>query len=229
MELCKKNIANRSKIYKDVSKKYCHKIKNHSGKCGEYPYLDDLNKNYKKVKNKIVRDSTMTTGAAWKSDDAGPNRIPRWVMQLSDRKLKELGLDMKSLKPSVVTKLRDKSASYEECMDVAAKLTSLVYQMEDAPKCPQDIQKYLESKFGKFSDGSTACIVCKEVINFGLFSNAKVGKADIETAHSNPRTHNHENVGLAHRECNIAQGNKSLEEFYAWIKDILKKVESTDQ
>lgn len=50
------------------------------------------------------------------------------------------------------------------------------------------------------------------------------GRAEIETGHRNPRLHNAENIGFAHRECNIAQGSKTLPEFYAWIRTILERV-----
>lgn len=225
MKLCRKNLPNRSK-YKAISLKQCHKENGHLGKCDEFPYLSQLAKDHRRVANKIKRDSTMTTGAAWKSDDAGPNRIPRWVMLLSDKDLKDFNIDMSQLKPSVVSKLRDKSASYENCMEVAGKLTHLVYQMKDAQNCDANIKKYLEARYGSMIIGSTTCIVCREKISFKLFSLAQRGKAEIETAHSDPRKHTADNVGFAHRECNIAQGNKTLKEFYSWMKEILERIES---
>lgn len=227
MEFCSKPLANRSQ-YKDVSDKYCHREQGHEGRCTEYPYLSHLKATHKRVADKIVRDATMTTGAAWKSDDAGPNRILRWVMLLNDDELLKFGLDMGKLKSGVVAKLREKSATYEDCMCVAAKLTALVYQMPDAPDCPQEVREYLENRFGQFQQNSTTCIVCREPLSFSLFENAQRGKAEIETAHSNPRTHSDENVGFAHRECNIAQGNKTLDEFYDWIRGILNRVENPD-
>lgn len=227
LDLCKKTINSRSK-YNSISTKYCHKELGHDGKCSEFPYLDDLKVNYKRVADKIIRDSTMTTGAAWKSEDAGPNRILRWVMQLSDQELLKYGLDMSKLKPGVIAKLREKSATYEECMAVAAKLTALVYQMPNAPHCPPEIRSYLERRIGTLHEGSTTCIICKEPLDFSLFEAAQRGKAEIETAHSNPRIHSDDNVGFAHRECNIAQGNKSLDEFYYWIKGITSRVESSN-
>lgn len=223
MDLCKKSLPNKSR-YKKVSKKYCHLEAGHTGRCSEFPYLSHLKKTHKRVADKIIRDSTMTTGAAWKSEDAGPNRILRWVMLLDDEELLEFGLDMRKLKPGVIAKLREKAATYEDCMLVAGKLTSLVYQMPDAPDCPQDIREYLENRFGKFTLNSTTCIVCRKPLSFSLFEVAQRGKAEIETAHSNPRTHSDKNVGFAHRECNIAQGNKTLDEFYEWIKGILDRV-----
>ena len=58
-------------------------------------------------------------------------------------------------------------------------------------------------------------------IHFDLFHSAQRGKANLETCHLNPRIHDSQNVGFGHRECNIAQGNKSLEEFYDWVLGIL--------
>lgn len=226
MEFCGNDLPHRSK-YKDVSRKYCHKEQGHEGVCSEFPYLSHLQRTHKRVADKVVRDSIMTTGAAWKSDDAGPNRILRWVMLLSDAELLRYGLDIGKLKPGVVAKLREKAATYEDCELVAAKLTALVYQMKDAPNCPDDTREYLEKRFGKFVANSTTCIICRKALSFSLFEAAQRGKAEIETAHSNPRTHSDKNVGFAHRECNIAQGNKTLDEFYDWIRGILKRVDSS--
>lgn len=226
MELCKKTISSTSK-YKDIAEKYCHHKRGHAGRCSEYPYLEGLKIIHKRVADKIVRDATMTTGAAWKSKDAGPNRILRWVMLLSDEELLRFDLDMRLMKPGVVAKLREKSATYQECMLVAVKLASLVYQMPDAPICPREIRDYLEEIFGVLIENSTTCIICKEPLSFTLFEVAQRGKAEIETAHSNPRTHSDENVGFAHRDCNIAQGNKTLNEFYAWIEGILVRVNNS--
>lgn len=222
MNLCKKKLPVRGK-YKEVADKRCYREDQHDGSCYEFHYLSDLAANHPRVANKIKRDATKTTGAAWKSEDAGPNRIDRWVMLQSDEVLLQYDLNMKSLKPTVVAKLREKAATYEDCMNVAAKLTWLAYQMPDAPICPQDIKSYLEKRFTRMSPNSTTCIVCKEPLSFSLFENAQRGKAKIETAHSSPREHNEANVGFAHRECNIAQGNKTLDEFYQWISGILQR------
>lgn len=224
MKLCLKSLANRSK-YADTSKKLCHKELGHEGACAEFPYLEDLQATHPRVSNKIKRDATKTTGAAWKSEDAGPNRIDRWVMLQSDETLARYGLNMKALRPTVIAKLREKAATYEDCMSVAAKLTWWVYQMPDAPQnIPAHIREYLEKRYGKIVPSSTTCIVCRQPLSFQLFESAMRGRANTETAHSNPRTHNEDNVGFAHRECNIAQGNKTLDEFYDWIEGILVRV-----
>lgn len=222
IDFCGKPLSNRSK-YADVAQKSCHRPVGHKGSCLEFPFLKDLAKSHKRVADKIKRDATMTTGAAWKSDDAGPNRILRWVMQLPDKELKKYGLDMSKLRPGIVAKLREKAAAYEDCVSVAIKLTWLAYQMPDAPNPSQEVKKYLEEALGEITAGSTVCEVCRVPISFKLFEVAKRGKAEIETCHLDPRLHNADNVGFAHRECNIAQGAKSLDEFYTWIKGILTR------
>ena len=220
MEMCCNPIRDTSK-FATVAKKRCYEEKGHKGKCEEFPYLKHLVKVSPQVANKIKRDATKTTGASWSSEEAGPNRMDRWGMLLSDAELLQYGVKMAALKPAVVNKLREKAACYEDCMDVAAKLTWLVYQMQNAPAPPVDIKTYLEARFGKVIKDSTKCLICRDHIDYGLFSLARRGRAELETAHSNPRAHNANNVGFAHRECNIAQGNKSLDEFYSWIAEIL--------
>ena len=224
MEFCNKPI-NSSSQYSDVAQHVCHCRKGHRGKCEEFPFLNHLKKVDKQVAEKIKRDATMTTGAAWKSKDAGPNRILRWVMLLSDQELLKYGIDMSELKPGVIAKLREKAADYDSCMLVAAKLTWLVYQMKNAPTPPDDIKEYLEDLFGEMKPESTVCIICRLPLDYELFSVAARGKAAIETCHKSPRMHNAENVGFGHRECNIAQGAKTLDEFYQWINDIMIRVE----
>ncbi len=138
MDLCRKPMASRSK-YKIVAEKRCQREKGHGGSCAEFAYLDHLQEVQPSVAAKIRRDSTMTTGASWKSDDAGPNRILRWVMLLSDDELRAYGIDMSGLQPQVVAKLREKAADYDECMDVARRLTWLAYQMQGAPQPPKEV------------------------------------------------------------------------------------------
>lgn len=223
MDFCNKEIASKSK-YKELQPKLCHLPKGHAGKCSEFPFLAHLKKTAPNVAKKIERDSTMTTGAAWKSADAGPNRILRWVMLLDDSELLNYGIDMSQLKPGVIDKLRQKAATYNDCILGAIKLTWLAYQMENAPSPPDEIKNYLESFFGKMVKNSTTCVICKSPISFSSFELAQRGRAEIETCHKNPRIHNPDNIGFGHRECNIAQGSKSLDEFYEWIADILSKV-----
>jgi hypothetical protein len=223
INLCLARIASRSK-YDAIQPRLCQKEKGHAGPHEEFPFLAELWESNPRVANKIERDSTMTTGAAWKSADAGPNRILRWVMRLSDEELLKFGIDMQSLKPQVVAKLRDKAAVYETCIEVAKKLTWLVYQMPDAPTPSQALARYLEAYFGPMTPNSGTCMVCRAPLSFDLFAVATRGKAAIETSHSNPRVHNPDNVGFAHRECNIAQGGLTLDQFYEWIEGILARV-----
>lgn len=90
--LCRKQMKSRSK-YAPEGGHRCHLPQGHDGKCKEYPYLDHLSREAPKVAKKIERDAIMTTGASWKSKDAGPNRIRRWVMLLDDDALRRIGLE----------------------------------------------------------------------------------------------------------------------------------------
>ena len=226
MTFCLNPISSSSQ-YAEVAQHVCHCKQGHTGKCNEFPFLKHLKKVSPSVASKIKRDATMTTGAAWKSADAGPNRILRWVMLLPDEKLLEYGIDMSQLKPGVIAKLREKAATYDDCILVAAKLTWLVYQMNNAPVPTAEIKEYLEDLFGPMTSGSTACVICKEPLDYSLFAEAARGKAALETCHKNPRMHNSDNVGFGHRECNIAQGAKTLDEFYQWIEDIISRNHSS--
>ena len=223
MIFCHKPLSTRSKFPAPGGHR-CYMPTEHTGPCIEYPYLLHLAEAAPRVEAKIVRDAIMTTGASWKSEDAGPNRIRRWAMQLSDEDLLALGINMSALKPIVIAKLREKAASYEDCMAVAKKLTWQAYGMSNSPVPPEAIREYLENLFGPINPGTTTCLICREALDFGLFEGAKRGKAELETSHRNPRLHTPDNVGFAHRSCNIAQGNKTLDDFYAWIAAILRRV-----
>jgi len=222
MQLCGKPLSSRSRFSKPGLHR-CYKVRGHSGKCSEFPYLEHLTRVAPRVARKIVRDSVMTTGAAWKSKDGGPNRIRRWVMLLSDEELLKLGIDMTRFSAVIVAKLREKAAQYTDCMQCAQKLTWLAYGMQNAPGPPDEIREYLEGLFGGIQEGSTTCLICLAPLDFHLFDKARRGKAEIETSHRNPRVHTPENIAFAHRDCNIAQGNKTLDEFYEWTARILRK------
>ncbi len=222
IEFCHAPVVSRSR-FSAAAVRRCYLPVGHAGPHQEYPYLHHLGSVAPKVKAKIVRDATMTTGASWKSADAGPNRILRWVMLLSDEQLLELGLDMDALREVVVAKLREKAAPYEDCMAVAQKLTWSAYGMPEAPEPPRDVREYLEALFGPIETDATTCLVCRLPIGFSQFAEARRGRAKIESAHSNPRAHTSDNVGFAHRACNIAQGDKTLDEFYVWIESILER------
>lgn len=222
IEYCHNTLRSRSRFQPDGGHR-CYLPKGHEGQCDEFPFLHHLERIAPKVAKKIVRDAIMTTGASWKSDDAGPNRIRRWAMLKSDEELASLGIRMPDLSPVIVAKLRDKAASYDSCMSVAQKLTALVYGMKHAPAAPPDVRAYLAALFGSFAPNSTKCQICLQTLDYQLFDQARRGRAEIETAHLNPRLHTAENTGFAHRACNIAQGNKTITEFYEWIATILER------
>ncbi len=226
IQLCNKAMTSRSKFTPEGGH-HCHLPAGHTGRCNEVPYLTHLSKAAPRIAKKIVRDAIMTTGASWKSEDAGPNRIRRWAMLQTDEQLLKLGINMAKLKPIIVSKLREKAATYDACMDVAKKLSWLAYGVAGCPAPPAPIKQYLESLFGPIVPGTTTCLVCLNPLDYADFAKAQRGKAFIETSHSNPRLHTAANIGFAHRDCNIAQGNKNLEDFYEWIAGILRRTGRT--
>lgn len=224
MILCENPLRTRANSKYDPTDLHrCQREAGHSGACAEFAYLEHLKCIAPRVAAKIVRDATKTTGASWKSEDAGPNRISRWTMLLTDEQLLQLGVNMAGLKPWVVAKLRQKAATYEDCMSSARYLAWSVYGMANAPDPDDETRTYLEAHFGPLVKGMTGCLVCRAPLRFELFHEARRGKAEIETAHANPRQHTPGNVGFAHRHCNIAQGDKDLDDFYDWITGILQR------
>ena len=226
MQLCQKVLSSRS-MFVPTNGHRCHRRLGHTGSCEELRFLIHLKRTHPKVAKKIERDSMMTTGAAWKSEDAGPNRTRRWAMLLSDADLEAKGVRMATFEPQVIAKLREKAATYEDCVAVSQRLTFFAYSMYNAPVPPDDVRAYLEEMFGPIVSGTTSCLVCMEQLDFELFEKARRGKAEIETGHSAPRMHNVDNVGFAHRVCNIAQGARTLDQFYTWINAVLKRVLSS--
>jgi len=95
--------------------------------------------------------------------------------------------------------------------------------MVNAPDPDEYTRGYLETLFGPIIKDRTSCLICRKPLDFDDFSEARRGRAEIETAHAQPRLHTPGNVGFAHRDCNIAQGDKTLDEFYEWIAGILER------
>src|SRR5258707_14184946 len=127
-------------------------------------------------------------------------------MCVPDEELLSNGIDMAPLEKQVVAKLREKAAAYDDCMAVAQRLAFHVYGMANAPNPPKLVKDYLETVHSeRIVKGQTRCLVCQAPLDFDDFAKARRGKAEIETAHSDPRVHTADNVGFAHRPCNIAQ------------------------
>ncbi len=222
MEFCHRPISSRSQ-FAAIANHRCWDRSGHEGRCQEYPYLRHLRSVAPKVAEKIKRDATNTTGAAWRSEDAGPNRILRWAVMLDDKELLTYGPNLGGLRNVIRRKLREKAASYEQCMAVSQALTHATYRMDGAPNLPDDVRSYLEELFGPIESGTATCLICVAPLDFSLFELARRGAAELDTAHSDPRLHSPDNVGFAHHRCNVAQGDLTLDEFYEWISGILDR------
>lgn len=212
MEYCNKTIRPDSQ-----ARFKCKKEKRHSDKCESTPFLNHLktfsNGKFRKVAEKIEQDAYHTRGNKTRPFK---NRSFRWDTPVENpeqhKNEKNLGIPKKEY------------AAQEECFKVAQKLTRLIYEMAGAPKCPPEITKLLDKKP---ICNSAKCPICNGSLDINDFRKAKWGKALIEMCHVQPLSehkvmHNYKNMSWAHRECNIAQGEKSIPTFLKWISGILK-------
>lgn len=228
--LCRNVISARSRSWPPpVGGFRCSKLHGHDGRCSERHFLDHLKGLgglHKKIAAKIERDSFNTTGAAWNTGVAGPNRMPRHVANLPRDALNRAlvannypTLDMLR-NPEKIT---DKGASRDECLRVAIQLTREAYAMENAPEMPQELVDYFASiSFRRTHEGR--CLICHAPIDYNQFAEARVGTSTIQTVHSDPRVHTPGNASFGHKQCNVAQGDRTLEEYYDWMEEVLRSV-----
>jgi hypothetical protein len=186
----------------------CKRPKNHSGRCSDTPFLDHLAKIHPKISDKILRDSFNTRGAPWGQNRQGKqkfrNRQPRWTLKPGDLRYSHY-------------------QTYEGCLEVAKSLTFQVYEMADAPDCPDYIYKYFGRKPVR---GNYVCPICLTPVLISQLTLAKQSKAVIDTDHLDPTReilHTPDNVALVHHECNTTKGERSLEQFEKWMIEVLQR------
>lgn len=120
-------------------------------------------------------------------------------------------------------KITDKGASRDECLRVAIQLTREAYAMENAPEMPQELVDYFALiSFRRTHEGR--CLICHAPIDYNQFAEARVGTSTIQTVHSDPRVHTPGNASFGHKQCNVAQGDRTLEEYYDWMEEVLRSV-----
>jgi len=194
----------------------CQLKNNHEGRCDKTPFLNELKVSFPKVAEKIEQDAYHSRGNKTKPYK---NRSFRWDRPISLESASGLKNKMKLGIP------KKEYATQKQCHQVAKKLTRLVYEMKNAPPCPKSIIKYLDKKP---ASNQCRCPLCLRILDINDFSAAEWGKAKIEMWHNFPlseRKINHVagNMSWGHRECNIAQGEKTTEEVLLWFKKILKE------
>lgn len=187
----------------------CRLEEGHTGRCTDVPFLSALNRSHPRVADKIVRDSFNTRGASWgKTADgtqARRNRQPRWTLE-----------------PGHVF-YPAHHQEYPVCLVIAAELALQAYQMYGAPQCPDEAVQYLPRKP---TPNSAVCPICAMPLEFSEFDLAQQSKAAIDTDHLNPRLeHRHVpgNVVFVHHLCNTTKGDRSVEEFEAWMLGVLTR------
>ncbi len=207
-----------NKIKRKSAKNFECKLANgHTGKCNSFPFLAHLKTTNSKIAKKIEQDAYHTRGNKTKPFK---NRSFRWDNPISNNQAST----MKTQKNKGIPK--KEYATQEECFKVAQKLTRLVYEMENAPECPDEIKPYLDQVPDKVNN-PCICPLCKEKLDIHSFGESQWGQAVIELWHTKPLNettfeHNANNIAWGHRACNIAQNDKTLSETLDWFEEILK-------
>ncbi len=213
MEFCNKILRSGT-----LSNMECKLEKDHHGICDSYPFLKHLILIQKKLSDKIKQDAYHTRGNKTKPFK---NRSVRWDRPISQEEAKNLKNENDLGIP------KKEHSSQEECFKVARKITRLIYEMDDAPVCPPEIQKYLDQEPDK-KDNPCICPLCLEKIKISDFKENVWGMAKIELWHITPlsdNTPNHDadNLGWGHRTCNIAQQERTTDETIDWMESLVKK------
>jgi hypothetical protein len=198
----------------------CNRVAAHSGKCDDMPFLEALRTSSDiglKAANKVERDSMLTKGISWdtvkdKADATKkrPNRCLRWEFPKEHKDFDIFYCD------------------YGTCFEVAKALALMAYRMEGSPPADEEAKNWLREL--NQPSGKYVCPVCLEMIPFELFAKAKRSKAEIDTAHYPvPQVsvkrgkHRADNVAFVHHSCNVAQGNRTEEEFVQWMIKCVEK------
>ena len=187
----------------------CTNAASHAGRCSDLPFLAHLRAAFPKVAEKIERDSFQTRGASWGRDTEGHqarrNRQPRWTLGPGD-----------SFYPK-------HHQTYAVCLNVAEELTIQAYEMRGAPACPPEIHRLLPRIPGR---NGGLCPICRLPLEFTDFEAATRSLAAIDTDHLDPsmvRRHVPGNVAFVHHICNTTKGDRSIEEFIAWVTGVLNR------
>ncbi len=190
-------------------RRLCRRLQGHTGRHHDMPFLDDLRANHPRVASKIERDSFQTRGASWGTDQEGQqarrNRQPRWTLT-----------EGHVFYPA-------HHQTYPNCLQVAAELTMQAYEMHGVPACPAAIAQLLPRIP---VPNSNVCLICRLPLEFAEFALAEQSKAAIDTDHLNPgleRRHASGNVVFVHHLCNTTKGDRSLQEFVAWMKGAMER------
>jgi hypothetical protein len=171
-----------------------------------------------KAANKIERDAMLTKGISWEtvsqssdSTKKRPNRCLRWEFP-AEHKDHDIFY-----------------ADYDTCFEVAKSLAVIAYCMEGAPPPDDEAKSWLPGLEDQM-DNKYRCPICLEVIPFDSFLKAKRSKAEVDTAHyPHPQVsalrgkHDANNVAFVHHSCNVAQGNRTAEQFLDWMIQCVKK------
>lgn len=95
--------------------------------------------------------------------------------------------------------------------------------MVGAPRCLADTTCYLP----RAPQADVAkCPICVAPLAFDEFDLAEQSKAAIDSDHLNPsltQRHAPGNVAFVHHLCNTTKGDRSLDEFDSWMREVLER------
>jgi len=113
-------------------------------------------------------------------------------------------------------------------LEAAKKLTWLLLKSKNAPEFSKQLVSLL-NKNNEFTDETTYCPICKEIITYEDFK--RLGRTDpisIQIGHLIPLSkekggHNSKNVVWVHRRCNYIQDEQTVSETIDTLRQILER------
>jgi len=209
----------------------CTKPKGHKGKCS-HGYLSGIvRKIDEKIGNKLKMDTYMTPG----NKGAAKNRADRcYPVQYSKKEIWEAN---KKNKVGICIPKRF-SSTPEDCFEINVALTSQILAIRDLEYNVDDFKgdekKTLEHMVSLSSiehPTGLRCRICNEHVDKDHFytQHGVSGPKSAQLGHINPTINGHDetahvsgNTQWIHRDCNIIQGEKTEEETFRILAEILK-------
>jgi hypothetical protein len=201
---CGKTIKTFVNNFGNEETQHCIREQGHKGRCSYRPNYKLFGDNEEKIKAKLNNAALYTAGETAENSPI-LNRAQRWTA-------KPLSMDEEQVL-KVEGKYRvgirkDEASTFQYCSEIERNLFRVV-------------QKVYEG----VTDNSTQCYYCGEGFDFENFLLSSKNPASIQICHLKPLSENEimhkpENCFWGHRQCNIIQGNQSIEEMYNRIQKI---------
>jgi len=177
----------------------------HLGKCSYRPDYKLFGKDEIKIKNKLNNAALSTAGETAKNSPI-LNRAQRWsakpISILEEHQLKKEGVYRVGIR-------KDEASTFLNCTKTEQKLYEVVKKV------------YL-----KEYDETTCCHICGEQFKYDEFLLGAKNPNSIQICHNEPLSekkimHTPENCFWGHRQCNIMQGDHSINSMMIRMKKII--------